>query len=534
MNCQQARQLFSPWLDGELTDEERRALNEHLAACRACAVELEKLAAVTAAMRKICVPVAPPEGFAARVTERLRRELAAAAANGACAGADAGAGAEARQLAAAVGADAVTGGGAKVVPLAWRRVKSGRKGQEAAGRGAGLEAAAADGTEAGPERAEGKIRRFRQEDAGTGRAGAAGKAAVPGGTAGAAGGKVAATGARQAVAVAGSGGKAGKAAGVVPVFARWQQGLRTWQQGLRTGWRKSAAVAAALLMLLGGSAALAARYLGGPGIFNPLAVAEQAPLPPVEADRDKGMNVDREAAQPGSTKDAPEPDPAGAAPGGGEERQPVAPGSGGADGERLMVAGNTRGTPGSVGQSAQKPAGGAGAGGGVKEPAATAAGSGPGSNNAGGQPKVFLNQPRAVESMLIKLRVQDLDAAAAQLKAIAQAKGVSCSVEQKVQAAGGKAVAIFRLAVPQAQAGQFTGYVSVLGQVIESTRQTRDVSNEFAELLNNYQKLIAERKTASGEQAHKLDAEIKQKEAELEAMDREAREQVVLIVWLEQ
>ncbi|MCL6448100.1 MAG: zf-HC2 domain-containing protein [Armatimonadetes bacterium] len=482
MNCQQARQLFSPWLDGELTDEERRAFGEHLAACMVCAAELEKLEAVTAAMRKMRVPVAPPEGFAARVTERLRRELEAAAAAGA--GADAGPGAEAKQLAAAAGADTAIGGGAKVVPLAGR-VKSRQKEQEAArigaaGTGTGLEAAVAGG---------------------------AGKA------------------------------EAGKAAGVGQTFARWQQGLRTWQQGLRTGWRKSAAVAAALLMLLGGSATLAARYLGGAGIFNPLAVAEQAPLPPVEADRNQDrnqdMNVDREATQPGSTEAAPEPGPADAAPGGGEERQPAAPGSGGANGGRQMIAGNSPGTPGSSGQSAQEPAGEAGAGGDAKEPAATAAGSGPDSS-AGIQPKVFLNRPRAIESMLIKVRVQDLDAAAAQLKATAQAKGVSYSVEQKVQAAGGKAVAIFRLAAPQAQAEQFAGYVSALGQVIERTRQTRDVSNEFAELLNNYQKLIAERKTASGEQAQKLDAEIKQKEAELEAMDREAREQVVLIVWLEQ
>lgn len=474
MNCQQARQLFSPWLDGELTDEERRAFGEHLTACRVCAAELEKLEAVTAAMRKMRVPVAPPEGFAALVTERLRRELEAAAVAGA--GADAGGEAGEQQ------AEAAAAG--KVVPLAGR-VKPGRKAQEEAqeaGGGSGREAAGAAGT----GRA---VATAGQEKAGTGRAAGSGR-----------------------------------------VFARW------WL-GLRTGWRKSAAVAAALLMLLGGSATLAARYLGGPGIFNPLVVAEQAPLPPVEADRDQDMNVDRDATQPGSTEAVSEPGPADTAPGGGEERQPAAPGSGGANGERQMIAGNSPvnspGTPGSAGQSAQKPAGEAGAGGDAKEPAATAAGSAPGSN-AGVQPKVFLNQPRAIESMLIKVRVQDLDAAAAQLKAIAQAKGVSYSVEQKVQAAGGKAVAIFRLAAPQAQAGQFADYVSALGQVIERTRQTRDVSNEFAELLNNYQKLIAERKTASGEQAQKLDAEIKQKEAELEAMDREAREQVVLIVWLEQ
>ncbi|MBC7325014.1 MAG: zf-HC2 domain-containing protein [Moorella sp. (in: Bacteria)] len=531
MNCREARQLFSPWLDGELTDEERRAFDEHLAACRTCAVELEKLQAVAAAMRKMRVPVAPPEGFAALVAERLRRELTATVP----AGAGVGSGAEATRP-----AGAETAGGAKVVPLAGR-VKSGRKGQEAAGRGAGLEAVAAAGPEAGPERAAGRTRRFRQEDAGTGRAGAAGKAAVPGGAAGAAGGKAAATGAGQAVAVAGSGGKAGKAAGVVPVFARWQQGLRT-------GWRKSAAVAAVLLMLLSGSAALAARYigLGGPGFFNLPAVAENVPSSPAGAGKD--MNVDRvnpdnlsgpdsrggqETAPP--DKAGAEPGAAGASPGGGEEKQPTAPGSGRTNGERQLVAGNSPGAPGPSGQSAGKSAGEAGASGSSGAREVTAAGGGPGGVSVTGQPKVFLNQPRAIESMQIKVRVRDLDAAASQLMTVAQAKGINYSVDHKVWTAEGKVIDIFRLPVPREQVEQFIGYVSALGQVIErSPRQVRDASNEFTELLNSYQHLLEERKTASGARAQKLDAEIKQAEVKLEALDREAREQVVLIVWLEQ
>ncbi|MGB9847399.1 MAG: hypothetical protein ACPLRH_07825, partial [Desulfotomaculales bacterium] len=87
---------------------------------------------------------------------------------------------------------------------------------------------------------------------------------------------------------------------------------------------------------------------------------------------------------------------------------------------------------------------------------------------------------------------------------------------------------------PKSQAGQFADFVSALGQVTEKSRETRDVSSQFAEQLSRYQSLFEERKTASGDQVKAIDAEIKKLEAELEAMDKEAREQFVLIVWLAQ
>jgi len=533
MNCQQARQLFSPWLDGELTDEERRAFEEHLAACRACAVELEKLQAVAAAMRKMRVPVAPPEGFAALVAERLRRELAAAASAGAGEGAGSGAEVErpagatavAKMPAGAPGAVAAAGdggakAGAKVVPLAGR-VRSGQKGQAAPEVGAAAAGATGSGATGG---------------------GMAASGAGPEAAGGDASRRAAAGGVDPEAAVAGGAGKAqaGKAAGGRQAFARWQQGLRIWPQGLRTGWRKSAAVAAALLMLLGGSAALAGRYLGGPGIFRPAVVAEQSPSPSIDAEQK--ANVDRGAVKPGDdtqiapgTGEAPGTAGDGLAPGDGAGRDnptasPGSPGApGAANGERPLIAGNSSGAPGagSPGQPAGNSNGEAGASGGEKGREITDAGS------AAVQPKVFLNHPRAVESMQIRVQVRDLDAAASQLKALAQAKSVDYSVDHKAWTAEGKAVDIFRLPLPREQVEQFIGYVSALGQVIErSPRQVRDISNEFTELLNSYHDLLEERKTASGAHAQKLDAAIKQKEEELTAKDREAREQVVVMVWL--
>jgi len=126
-------------------------------------------------------------------------------------------------------------------------------------------------------------------------------------------------------------------------------------------------------------------------------------------------------------------------------------------------------------------------------------------------------------------------ASSEQLKALAQAQGISCPNPTRGWT-DGKAVDIFRLPLPREQVEQFANYVSALGQVTERSRQTRDASNDadYTGLLDKYQNLLEERKTASGAWAQQLDAEIKQVKAKLEAMDQEARGQVVLIVWLKE
>lgn len=433
MNCRQARQLFSPWLDGELTGEEAGALRAHLAACRSCAAELARLREITAALRDLRVPVAPPEGFAARVTERLRKpglEPAAGAAGGA------------GRAAEGAGRPAVAAAAGKVVPLAGRKLSapgSGGFGPEAAGGGF------------------------------------------------------------------------------------WFAG---WRQALRAGWKKGVAVAATLVLLFGGSVTLAARYFGWPGIFNAPVVVGQAPSP--DAGAGAGVKIDQGGRQDAQgSRGQVEPGNAGAtvSPRSGDQgKQPVSepvsrPGEG--DQGRLLAAGNSPGTP---GRPPEKPAGEVGAAGGPQAQGQVTAGAG-----TGAEPKVFLNQPRAVESVLIKVRVNDLAAAASRLAAGAQARGITC---QPVN--NDEKIKIYRLPVPKAQDEQFTAYVAGLGQVFHQSRDIRDISNTFAEKLDYYQKLIEERKTASGTQAKKLDEDIQKVKEELETMDREAREQVILIVWLEQ
>ncbi|WP_165859216.1 anti-sigma factor family protein [Desulfofundulus salinus] len=77
MKCREARQLFYPWLDGELAKEEARRLQEHLRECPACAGELADWQAITLALRGMSRAVAPPEGFSAQVMSRLKESLSA-------------------------------------------------------------------------------------------------------------------------------------------------------------------------------------------------------------------------------------------------------------------------------------------------------------------------------------------------------------------------------------------------------------------------------------------------------------------------
>ncbi|MDQ0285059.1 hypothetical protein J2Z49_000149 [Desulfofundulus luciae] len=114
MKCREARQLFYPWLDGELANEEARYLQEHLRECPACAGEVAEWQAITMALMGMSRAVAPPEGFSAQVMSRLKESLSGKAACSAgdtpagsqlaadCTGIPAGAAASGKQRKAAI------------------------------------------------------------------------------------------------------------------------------------------------------------------------------------------------------------------------------------------------------------------------------------------------------------------------------------------------------------------------------------------------------------------------------------------------
>lgn len=71
MKCTKARELFSPFLDGELAPHEAGALEAHLAACAACRGELAVWKRLSAEVRGLREDARAPEGFAQRVMQQV-------------------------------------------------------------------------------------------------------------------------------------------------------------------------------------------------------------------------------------------------------------------------------------------------------------------------------------------------------------------------------------------------------------------------------------------------------------------------------
>lgn len=71
--CDEARELLSAQLDGEVDEAEARALDEHLAGCQRCESERRRLEAVRSAFRALPV-AAPPDDLGREVLDRIQRE----------------------------------------------------------------------------------------------------------------------------------------------------------------------------------------------------------------------------------------------------------------------------------------------------------------------------------------------------------------------------------------------------------------------------------------------------------------------------
>jgi hypothetical protein len=74
MKCDDALELISAALDGELTAEERAALDEHLANCPACAALYEELSGQSHLLRELDCHV--PEGLSQRILSQLPEQSA--------------------------------------------------------------------------------------------------------------------------------------------------------------------------------------------------------------------------------------------------------------------------------------------------------------------------------------------------------------------------------------------------------------------------------------------------------------------------
>lgn len=72
MKCTEVQEHFSAWLDGEVAEELRPRLAEHLAVCPACRAELAALKRLDAALAGLEAPE-PPWDLAAGVLRQLPR-----------------------------------------------------------------------------------------------------------------------------------------------------------------------------------------------------------------------------------------------------------------------------------------------------------------------------------------------------------------------------------------------------------------------------------------------------------------------------
>jgi len=72
MNCKEAREHFYPFLNNELSPDERSRLQAHLAVCAACREELAGWQLVSGALKRVAsLEVSPPPGFHQRLMARL-------------------------------------------------------------------------------------------------------------------------------------------------------------------------------------------------------------------------------------------------------------------------------------------------------------------------------------------------------------------------------------------------------------------------------------------------------------------------------
>ncbi|OAT79794.1 hypothetical protein A6M21_15210 [Desulfotomaculum copahuensis] len=286
-----------------------------------------------------------------------------------------------------------------------------------------------------------------------------------------------------------------------------------WWGNLSAAWRRGVAVAASALILLGGTAGFAARY-------GWLPVSMHAPA--VIADNNSGSGQTAPGHSGGQTV-APVPGNA----------NPAAPGQPGV----TQPNGASKEGTGQPGNSADRQTGNnTGANGGSQTGAARNSGtpadkSSPSkmsSLSAPGAPRVFLNQPRTIDSMLIKVQVTDL--AAARQKLLAATGGASYQGFGQQYEAGHK-VEIMRFVVPAERANTFENTARSLGMVIDEQQQSKDISAQFAATLDHYQALIAQRNSGGG--TADLNAQIKSLEQQLVTWDQEAQDQVV-VVWVQQ
>ncbi|MCX7804602.1 MAG: zf-HC2 domain-containing protein [Planctomycetota bacterium] len=74
LTCENVHDMLSAYNDGELSDEEMRAVGEHLSSCVACGAESTRIANLKRLM-KYWEGIEPSPSFREKVVERTKREI---------------------------------------------------------------------------------------------------------------------------------------------------------------------------------------------------------------------------------------------------------------------------------------------------------------------------------------------------------------------------------------------------------------------------------------------------------------------------
>jgi anti-sigma factor RsiW len=72
MDHQAAQELFSDYLEGELSPQEQQELSAHLQECESCRAELEDLRKTMSSLSGL-MTLPPPEGFVSKVQQKIRK-----------------------------------------------------------------------------------------------------------------------------------------------------------------------------------------------------------------------------------------------------------------------------------------------------------------------------------------------------------------------------------------------------------------------------------------------------------------------------
>lgn len=146
--------------------------------------------------------------------------------------------------------------------------------------------------------------------------------------------------------------------------------------------------------------------------------------------------------------------------------------------------------------------------------------------------EMFLNREQVIKTTVLKVQVADSAAALSQAQNIATAAGASTqSLGQQVTEDG--LCSTLKITVAKSAAAGLLHNLKELGHVTSQEVDKKDITSQFAQDLDKYQALVAERETAQDDN-HKaqLEQQIKKLEDELNSLQASAQKETI-ILWLE-